>query len=137
MTVSNYLHLSTCILMTFEFQNVTTLLELSGTTRFKEFFTKSMKYFFVEELRLVIFALLKKYPERMTEEIYEILAQELAKKPVPQDPIRDPDPIRIRCFGSNRILDFKIRRIQRFRSEDPFGSVHADWLYFVDSDWLI
>ena len=24
---------------------------------------------------------------------------------VPQDPIRDPDPIRIRCFGSDRIYD--------------------------------
>ncbi|RIB08705.1 hypothetical protein C2G38_2044921 [Gigaspora rosea] len=91
------------------YENVTTLLELSGTTRyetnaaivdalkkdfikaietenwddekFKKFLTKSMKYLFVEELRPIIFALLIKYPERMTEEIYEILAQELAKEP--------------------------------------------------------
>ncbi|CAG8800392.1 21288_t:CDS:2, partial [Gigaspora rosea] len=81
--------------------NITTLFKLSGTTRyetnaaivdtlkknfikaiekdnwddekFKIFLTKSMKYFFIEELRPIIFALLKKYPKRMTEEIYEIL----------------------------------------------------------------
>ncbi|CAG8802149.1 28559_t:CDS:2, partial [Gigaspora margarita] len=91
------------------YENVTALLELSGTTRFqinativdalkkkfikvieienwddvkfKNFLTKSMRYFFVEELRPIIFTLLEKYPKRMTEEIYENLAQELVKKP--------------------------------------------------------
>ncbi|RIB13595.1 hypothetical protein C2G38_2197371 [Gigaspora rosea] len=88
----------TCL---YQVKNITTLFKLSGTTRyetnaaivdtlkknfikaiekdnwddekFKIFLTKSMKYFFIEELRPIIFALLKKYPKRMTEEIYEIL----------------------------------------------------------------
>ncbi|RIB16115.1 UNC-like C-terminal-domain-containing protein [Gigaspora rosea] len=57
------------------------ILKIMGNWGFKDFLTKSMKYFFVEELRPIIFSLLNKYPKRMTEEIYEISAQELAKKP--------------------------------------------------------
>ncbi|RIB18667.1 hypothetical protein C2G38_2183932 [Gigaspora rosea] len=84
------------------YENVTTLLELSGTTRYetnaaivdalKKVFIKAIEkenwdnekdYYVLARARASshYFALLKKYPKRMTEEIYEILAQELAKKP--------------------------------------------------------
>ncbi|RIB16713.1 cofactor of BRCA1-domain-containing protein [Gigaspora rosea] len=85
-------------------ENVYPLLELSGTSRFNihvgilealrnkfiqaietenwdhekftKFLSKSMGYLFIKEFRPVVLALLKKYPDRVTKDIYEMLAQE-------------------------------------------------------------
>ncbi|CAG8582990.1 9401_t:CDS:2 [Racocetra fulgida] len=44
--------------------------------KFTKFLSKSMGYLFIKEFRPVVLALLKKYPERVTKDIYEMLAQE-------------------------------------------------------------
>ena len=60
----------------------------------------------------------------------------IAVSSVPQDPIRDPDPIRIRWFGSNRIHDLW----DPPDPEDPIRRsvwIRSRWLVVLCRLWLV